>query len=93
MVIWYKKVFAKKDIKIQPGFEPGYSEFQLSHWSSGIGAEDRWGLSRVPYKLNRVLTAHTGWLLLLPSSLVAAKSTLIHTHHAQLNTKPKRDPA
>ena len=35
----------KLDIEIQPGFEPGSSEFrcsyQLSHWSSGIGTEDR----------------------------------------------------
>ena len=38
----------KKNIEIQPGFEPGSSEYsshQLSQWSSGIGAEDRWYLS------------------------------------------------
>ena len=48
---------------IQPGFEPGSSEcmsvrcsYQLSHWSSGIGAEDRWYID----------TAHfSGWISLV----------------------------
>ena len=51
-VVAFKLGGEKKNIEIQPGFEPGSSEFQsyicscqLSHWSSDIEAEDRWYMS------------------------------------------------
>ena len=60
----------KKDIEIQPGFKPGSSEFysdaltmQLSHLSSGIGAQDRWYLSVDTFQISGWISQSVGFTL------------------------------
>ena len=54
----------KKDIDIQPGFEPGVfwipvrRSYQVGHWSSGIWVEDKWHLSISTVQFS-------GWISLL----------------------------
>ena len=69
---------AKKDIEIQPGLNLGLlnsgCSYQLSHWSSGIGAEDRWHLSIDTVRFS-------GWIFLrLTPKLVNIYSDSTKTH-------------